>query len=137
MRKAGLFALLVVAGCVSNHPVVRPLRPLEIATAPYQALATTTLTGTLMYEGGCLLFRDEESGTIFLPVFPTGSSFNGNALLFHLPGKGEQWLAVTQELLIYGHPIQWQDLVTPVYEPMQRQCGAYAPFFVANVRPAN
>ena len=137
MRKAGLFALLVVAGCVSNHPVVRPRRPLEIATAPYQALATTTLTGTLMYEGGCLLFRDEESGTIFLPVFPTGSSFNGNALLFHLPGKGEQWLAVTQELLIYGHPIQWQDLVTPVYEPMQRQCGAYAPFFVANVRPAN
>ena len=137
MRKAGLFALLVVAGCVSNHPVVRPLRPLENATAPYQTLATTTLTGTLMYEGGCLLFRDEESGTIFLPVFPTGSSFNGNALLFHLPGKGEQWLAVTQELLIYGHPIQWQDLVTPVYEPMQRQCGAYAPFFVANVRPAN
>jgi hypothetical protein len=137
MRKAGLLALLVLAGCVSNHPGVRPLRPLEIATAPYQPLATTNLTGTLMYEGGCLLFRGEESGTLFLPVFPAGSSFNGNALLFHLPGKGDQWLAVAQELLIYGHPIEWQALGSSLYEPMLRQCGAYAPFFVANVRPAN
>lgn len=137
MGKAGLLALLLLAGCVNNHPAVRPLRPLEIATAPYQPLATKTVSGSLMYEGGCLLFRDEETGSLLMPVLPAGSSFNGNALLFHLPGKADQWLAVAQELLITGQPMEWQALGDPAYEPIHRQCGAYAPFFVSNVRPAN
>lgn len=137
MRKAGLLGILMLAGCANNHPAVRPLRPLEIPTAPYQPVAATTLTGSLMYEGGCLLFRDEESGSLMMPVLPSGSSFNGNALLFHLPGKADQWVAIAQELLIYGQPMQWQALTAPIYQPVQRQCGAYAPFFVSNVRPAN
>ena len=137
MRRAGLVAIVMLAGCVSNHLAVRPLRPLEIATAPYQPLATTALSGSFMYEGGCLLFRDEESGSLLMPVLPSGSSFNGNALLFHLPGKADQWLAVSQEVLIYGQPIQRQALIAPTYAPIEQQCGAYAPFFVNHVRPAN
>jgi hypothetical protein len=137
MRRAGLVAIVMLAGCVSNHLAVRPLRPLEIATAPYQPLATTALTGSFMYEGGCLLFRDDESGSLLMPVLPSGSSFNGNALLFHLPGKADQWLAVSQEVLIYGQPIQRQALIAPTYAPIEQQCGAYAPFFVNHVRPAN
>ncbi|MGE5563544.1 MAG: hypothetical protein ACM3ZV_09580 [Bacillota bacterium] len=122
---------------MSQHPAVRPLRPLEIATAPYHDVATTALTGTLMYEGGCLLFRDEDSRAILMPVWPAGSSFNGTALLYHLPGKADQWVAVGQEMLVYGQPLQWATLNSPVYQPAQHQCGAFAPFFVSAVRPAD
>jgi hypothetical protein len=137
MRRAGLIAFLLLCGCFNNHPAVRPLRPLEIATAPYHPMATTALTGTLLYEGNCLLFRDEQSGALLMPVWPAGSSFNGTALSYHLPGKADQWVAVAQELLLYGQPLRWQTLRAPVYEPFQRECGLYGPFFVTNVRPAD
>ena len=137
MRKAGVLAVLLLAGCMNNHPAVRPLRPLEIATAPYQPLATVALTGTLMYEGECLLFRDEHSGAILMPVWPDGSSFNGTALLYHLPGKADQWVAVTQEVLLSGQPIGWTTLGGTPYQAIHHQCGAYAPFFVSQVRPAD
>ena len=137
MRKVGLLAVLLLSGCFDNHPAVRPLRPLEIATAPYQPLATKALTGTLMYEGGCLLFRDDRGGTILMPVWPDGSSFNGTALLYHLPGKSDQWLVVSQEVLLSGQPTSWAALGAASYLPLRSQCGAYAPFFVSQVRPAD
>ena len=138
MRKAAVAAIGMLWGCsFNNHPAVRPLRPLEIPTAPYGPLATTALTGTLMYEGGCLLFRDEESGSILLPVWPAGSSFNGTALLYHLPGKADQWVAVSQEVMLSGQPLSWQALRGALYQPVQQQCGAYAPYFVTAVRPAD
>ena len=55
MRKTGMIALALLAGCVST-PGIRPLRPLEIPTAPYQEFVTSSLIGSLSYEGGCLLF---------------------------------------------------------------------------------
>jgi hypothetical protein len=137
MRKVGLLAFVVLSSCMANHPAVRPLRPLEIATAPYQPLVTTALTGTLMYEGDCLLFRDDHSGMILMPVWPSGSSFNGTALLYHLPGKSDQWVTVTQEVQLSGQPIGWTTLGGLPYQPLQRQCGAYQPFFVSQVRPAD
>jgi hypothetical protein len=137
MRKAVLTALLVLGGCVSNHPAIRPLRPLEIATAPYREVATTAMTGSLMYEGGCLLFHDDESGAIVMPVWPAGSTFNGTALLFHHPGKTDQRMAITQEFLIQGEPLPWATLGAAPYGPFQHQCGAYQPFFVSLVRPAD
>jgi hypothetical protein len=137
MRKVAFAAILVLTGCLSNHPAVRPLRPLEIATAPYQPLATTALSGSLMYEGGCLLFRDEPSGALLMPVWPAGSSFNGSALLYHLPGKADQWVALAQQALLYGQPLQWGTLAGAPYQPVHDQCGAYPPFFVTSVRPAN
>jgi hypothetical protein len=137
MRKAALVAILLLSGCVSDHPAIRPLRPLEIATAAYQPVATTALTGSLMYEGGCLLFRDEGSGALLMPVWPAGSSFNGTALLYHLPGKSDQWVAVSQEVMLYGQPLQWPTLSGVFYQPFQHQCGSYAPFFVSSVRPAD
>ena len=136
MRKAGLVVFMALSAC-THHPMVRPLRPLEIATAPYQDVATTALTGTLMYEGGCLLFRDEGSGAILMPVLPAGSSFNGTAISYHLPGKADQWVAVAEEVVLYGQPLQWRTLSGPDYQPVQNQCGAYPPYFVTRVRPAN
>jgi hypothetical protein len=138
MRKAGMFAILLLAGCVtSNEPKVRPLRPLEIATAPYQEVATVSMEGSLMYEGGCLLFHDDNTKALLMPVWPLGSSFNGTALLFHQPGKSDQWVAVNQEVLMSGQPQQWTAYGAPPYEPFQHQCGGYAPFYVSTVRPAD
>jgi hypothetical protein len=136
MRKAALVAILMLGGCFGRHGI-RPLRPLEIPTAPYQDVATTALTGSLMYEGGCLLFRDDESRAVVMPVWPAGSTFNGTAVSYHLPGKSDQWMAVAQEMLLYGQPLRWQTLGAPPYRPFRGQCGAYPPFFVTGVRPAN
>ena len=137
MRKAGLLAILLLAGCVSTEPKVRPLRPLEIATAPYQEVEEASMEGSLMYEGGCLLFHDEGSKALLMPVWPIGSSFNGTALLFHKPGKADQWVAVNQEILLSGQSQQWAAYGAPAYEPFQRQCGGYLPFFVSSVRPGD
>jgi hypothetical protein len=136
MRKAALLTTLALAGCL-EQPGIRPLRPLEIATAPYQPVATVALPGSLMYEGGCLIFRDEQSGTLMTPVLPAGSSFNGTALLFHLPGKADQWVAINQEVLLYGQPRDWAALPEMAYQAVEHQCGAFPPFFVTGARPAN
>jgi len=136
MRKAVLLTMLLLGGCL-EHQGIRPLRPLEIATAPYRPISTAALPGSLMYESGCLIFRDEQSGALMTPVVPTGSSFNGTALTFHLPGKADQLVAVHEEVLFYGEPLQWAALQGPPYDAIQHQCGAYGPFLVTGVRPAN
>lgn len=136
MRMAVLVAILALGACV-NRGGIRPLRPLEIPLAPYHGAAPEAITGTLMYEGGCLLFRDEQTRALLLPVWPSGSSFNGSALTFHLPGKTDQLLIVAQEAVLYGQHGGWPALAGPPYVPFQHQCGGYAPFFVANVRPAD
>jgi hypothetical protein len=136
MRKAGLTIAMLLGGCATTQSAVRPLRPLEIATAPYQQVAGAALTGSLMYEGGCLLFRDENSGALLLAVWPAGSTFNGTALLFHEPGKADQRVMVAEEIHIDGQPLEWAALSDPAYEPFQRVC-AYPPFFVSRVRPAD
>jgi hypothetical protein len=119
-----------------NQNGIRPLRPLQIATAPYHDLATTALAGSLMYEGDCLLFRSERNGMLLMPVWPSGSSFNGTAVLFHQPGRADQRLMITEEFLMEGQPLQWSALSAPEYLGFQRQCN-YPPFFVTSLRPAN
>jgi hypothetical protein len=137
MRKAGLLVMLLLAGCMSSQPRIRPLRPLEIATAPYREVATAATTGSLMYEGGCLLFHEEETGALVMPVWPSGSSFNGTAVLFHHPGKMDQRIVVAEEFQMAGEPLEWGALGNEAYQPIQHQCGAYSPFFVSAVRPAD
>jgi len=136
MRKAGLLIILALAGCTGPSGP-RPLRPLEIATAPYQEGATAHLTGSLMYEGECLLFREEDGGSILMPVWPIGSAFNGTAVVFHEPGKAEQRIMIAEEFLMSGRPAEWSALTAAYYQPVHRQCGTYRPFFVSDVRPAN
>lgn len=140
MHKAKLavavLAVTLPLGACVTHGGVRPLRPLEIATAPYQQVATTALTGSLMYEGHCLLFRDEASGALLLPVWPDGSTFNGTAVLFHQPGKADQRVMVAEEFRMDGQALQWTSLLGEAYAPFQREC-AMPPFFVSRVRPAD
>jgi hypothetical protein len=136
MRKAGLLILLALASCVPQ-PLIRPLKPMEIALAPYQDVVTAALTGSLMYENGCLLFRDEASKAYVMPIWPVGSTFNGTAVLFHQPGKTDQHILVTEEFVMEGRQLPWSRLSPTYYEPFQRQCGGAQPFFVASTRPSN
>ena len=136
MRKLTWMIALALAGC-AGHSTVRPLRPLEIATAPYRDFTATAMPGSLMYERGCLLFRDEQTRAILMPVWPSGSIFNGTAVVFHEPGKTDQRIMIAEETVLTGEPTQWTALDPAVFASLRQQCGAYQPFFVSSVRPAN
>lgn len=137
MRKAGFFLICtLLAGC-APRPLIRPLKPQEIALAPYHEVVTAALAGSLMYEGDCLLFRDEATKAYLMPVWPYGSTFNGTAVLFHQPGKAEQRIMVAEEFVMEGQPLEWPRLPQSYFVPFQRQCPGFQPFFVASVRPAD
>ena len=140
MSKVGIFLIcLVVAGC-APHPLIRPLKPQEIALASYQDVITASLAGSLMYEGDCLLFRDDATKSILLPVWPYGSTFNGTAVLFHHPGKADQRILVSEEFVMEGQTLEYARLpqvAQEYYAPFRAQCPGYQPFFVSSTRPAN
>ena len=133
MKHAILIAALLLTGCGS--PGVHPLRPLEIPTAPNGGVSTTALTGSLMFEGGCLLFRDDDKRFQLEPVWPVGSTFNGTSVIFHEPGRADQRIVVAEEFLMLGQPLQWSRITSPRVL-LQRRCGG-EPFAVLGVRPAN
>ena len=134
MKQASLISVLLLAGCVSHG--LHPLRPLEIPTAPYNGVATTALSGSLMYEAGCLLFRDDEKRFQLVPVWPMGSTFNGTSVIFHEPGHADQRIVVAEEFLMEGQPLLWSRVPGPRTVLHQRRCGG-EPFAVLGVRPAN
>ena len=135
MRNAALFGLMMLSGCMSSSHI-RPLRPLEIAAAPYQETVTASPTGSLMYEGGCLLFRDDATKGRLLPVWPLGSVFNGTSVIFHQPANADQRIVIGEEFVMEGQPLGWPALPSASYLPFRHQCGAQ-PFFVSRVRPAD
>jgi hypothetical protein len=123
-------------GCSASHGGVHPLRPQDLATGPYQSLATAAFNGSLMYEGGCLLFRDDENPVQLLPVWPYGSQFNGSLVTFHQPGKAEQRIVVGEEFQLEGQPVAWPALPQSTAAQFEGQCSSQ-PFAVSRVRPAN
>ncbi len=134
MRKFGLLLLLLLPGCASQG--FRPLKPFEIATAPYRFGEPRSVLGTLMYEGGCLLFRTEGDSRLLLPVWPTGTQFEESLVTFHEPGRTDQGVALGEEIQLETLPLDWAKLDSASYGPFHHQCGA-EPVFVAAVRPAN
>ena len=136
MRKAGLVVLPLLAGCAWAGHGIRPLRPLELATAPYEETVNAELTGSLMYEGNCLLFREDRTKARLLPVWPSGSIFNGTSVIFHEPGKIDQPVLIAQEFVMGGAVVPWAQLPPNIYAPFQAQCGA-EPFLVSEIRPAD
>ena len=137
MRKTGLALVCLLAGCTTvGHRGIRPLRPLELATAPYSDTVTEALTGSLMYEGGCLLFRDDASKGLLLPLWPPGSIFNGTSVIFHSPARADQPILIAQHFVMAGERQPWVALAPATYAPFQHQCVAQ-PFLVSEVRPAD
>lgn len=134
MKRIVLVSALFAGGCASHS--VHPLRPLEIATAPYHGISTEGLTGSLMYEGDCLLFREEGNHLQLMPVWPDGSTFNGTSVTFHEPGKAEQRIIVGEEFRMEGVPLHWADVPNPRASIFSQQC-AREPFAVLGVHPAN
>ena len=135
MRKAILIGLLLsLEACAST--AVRPLRPFEIATGPYRPSVKEQLVGSLMYEGGCLLFTNEDRSRQLLPIWPTGTLFEESMVTFHQPAKAEQRLVVGEEIRLDGEAADWPEVDSARYAPFRQQCGAQ-PFFVSAVTPAN
>lgn len=134
MRRIAFFLAALLVGCVSGGP--HPLRPLEIPTAPYNGIVTTGLTGTLLYEGGCLLFRDDAKRMQLVPVWPDGTIFNGTSVIFHEPGKADQRIVLGEEFLMQGQRVTWRNVPGPRTILHQQQCGGQ-PFMVLGIRPAN
>lgn len=134
MRKIGLLVLLMLQGCVSND--IRPLRPYELAVAPYHYGESEALVGSLMYEGGCLLFVTDDKSRQLLPVWPTGSTFEEQLITFHEPAKAEQRMILGEQIRLDGQLGDWTKLDDPQFAPFRQQCRA-EPFFVTAVRPAN
>ena len=134
MRRFGLLIALLLAGCASES--VRPLKPHEIATAPYRFGQAKPLLGALMYEGGCLLFRTDGDPAVLLPVWPTGTQFEESLVTFHEPGRVDQRVAVGEEVRLDTLPLDWAKLDLAGFQPFHHQCGA-EPVFVAGVTPAN
>lgn len=98
MRNWAVLALGLLAGCAAPNPAFAPLAPDSIPTLPYDPQVSAVLNGSLMYERGCLLFHDDGSGRLFLPVWPDGSSFNGAAVSLHLPSKADQPIVISEEV---------------------------------------
>jgi hypothetical protein len=134
MRKATLIVVLLLVSCAPQG--IRPLRPYELATAPYHSGEGESLVGSLMYEGGCLLFRSEDGTKQVLPVWPTGSIFQESLVTFHRPGKADQQVVVGQEILLTGQKAEWSSLDAATYDRFHHQCGSQ-PFFVTAIAPAN
>jgi len=130
-----LIPILMLDACMKTT-AIRPLRPLEIALAPYLDDASAQLTGSFMYEGDCLLFRDEESRKIYHAIWPVGTVFNGTSVIYHLPAKSDSRVVLAEQVQISGRPLEWSWLDAEYYAPFRQQC-EFTPFFVSAVRPAN
>lgn len=134
MRSFALVLLVLLQGCATQG--VRPLKPYEIATAPYRFGETKPVLGSLMYEGGCLLFRTEGDSGVLVPVWPAGTRFEESLVTFHEPGRAEQRLALGEEVVLHALPLEWAKLDADRFQPFKHQCGG-EPIFVADVTPAN
>lgn len=138
MRKLSfVLAALALSACVgSGESGNRPLRPYEIATDTYRSGGTQSFVGSLMYEGGCLLFEGEKNSARVLPVWPNGTRFEESVVTFHQPAKSDQLVPIAGELRIDGWAADWSRLDPHRFAPFRRQCGGI-PFFVSSVAPAN
>jgi hypothetical protein len=135
MRNAVLIGvMLCLEACASSG--VRSLRPFEIATGVYHPAVKDQLVGSLMYEGGCLLFANEDRTRQFLPIWPDGTLFEEQMVTFHQPAKAEQRLVVGEEIRLDGEAVDWSRVDAARYAPFRQQCAA-DPFFVSAVAPAN
>jgi len=134
VKKAYFLPLLLLAGCASDG--IEPLQPLEIPTAPYSGTVSASVTGSLMYEGGCLLFRDDDNRLQLLPIWPDRTTFDGTSVIFHEPGRSDQRVLISEEILLQGRPLEWSEIPGPRTALHHQKCNR-RPFLVLGVRPAN
>ena len=136
MRKIGLIVVTLLEGCMVSSGIC-PLRPREIASAPYHEGGRESFVGSLMYEGGCLLFDGENGSPRLLPIWPIGTKFEELLVTFHQPAKSDQRLVIGEEIRLDGEPTDGSALDPRIFAPFQQQCGRAKPFFVSGLAPAN
>lgn len=136
MRMTALIAFLTLPACVSSGGV-RALHDYEIAIGPYHERPARSFVGSLMYEGGCLVFDGENGAVRALPIWPGGSRLEESLLTFHRPAKDDQRVAINEEIRLDGVPADWRQLDPATFAPFRQQCGWAKPFFVSGLAPAN
>jgi len=137
MRHAGLVSILLLQACVSSSSGPRALHPYEIAIGTYYEQGTRSFVGSLMYEGGCLVFDGERGSPRLLPIWPSGTRFEESLVTFHQPAKSDQRIAIAEEVRVDGRPTEWAELDPATFAPFQHQCGWAKPFYVSGLAPAN
>lgn len=135
MRRFALALPLLLVAC-AHHNSVRPLRPQELAVSPYDGIISARAEGSLAFEDGCLLFREDGTNARLFPIWPVGTIFNGTSVIFHEPAKAEQPVLLAQQFLMQGRTVDWSRLDPRTYAPFEHQCGGQ-PFLVSGVTPAN
>ena len=94
------------------------------------------MEGRLVSKDGCLLLAANRHGRDLqlLPVWPTGSRYNGVAVVPSLPGAAETSFVVGADVKVEGGGPDWSDLPTnfDYLLPWRDKCGA-RPFFVSAV----
>ena len=137
MRRVFIVAVLLLDACVSVSNVPRPLQPNEIAIGPYHEQSTRNFVGSLMYEGGCLVFNGDNGAQRLLPIWPAGTHLEESLITFHRPAKTDQRIAIAEEIRLDGRPAEWTELDPAIFAPFEHQCGWAQPFFVSGLAPAN
>ena len=126
-----ILAATALAACMSTVRSVGSDESRAIPTYPGSEITVSSRTGHFTYDGSCLLFRDQ-LGRFYLPVFVTGSSFDGRVVKSVQRGR-IQTLKIGQRLTIGGNVQQWAD-VPPAssIRNFQASCRA-TPFLISNI----
>ncbi len=133
MRKLANAAALVVGACAvpaspgpvaSNH---------ALPTAPHSHVVTSEWRGRLELRGNCLVFQTMDPRRAYLPIFPTGSRFDGRTVAVVIPGQSERAISLGSRVTLAGWGNDWENLPSSMNLSSHQKC-LLQPFFVVAAR---
>lgn len=135
MRKFALpLAYVGLIACVQTA-----LNPTNVAAAvaipthPNGDIITTSIAGSLVRRDDCLLFYGSRTARYFLPIWPVGSRFDGNAVAVPTAHGGEKIIVAGRRFTLSGSTGDWTNIRDPDLKAFERRCSV-TPFFVADVQ---
>lgn len=139
MRKiiGAWFAALAIGACAPRPQQVMAAQ--AIPMAPHNEIITIGIEGRLVKKNSCLLLsrRWRAREVDYLLIWPSGSRFNGSAIVAANPFGEERAVLVGEDVEIEGNSPDWPDLPN-MYDYLlgwRERCGG-RPFFVSAIRPA-
>lgn len=124
---------LLSAGCTTYGQSAEVSRTsVTIPTFPGSDIVVSTRTGRLSSDGQCLLFKDD-AGRVYLPVFRSGSSYDGRAVTL-VSRESTRRVSLGTRLTLEGNVQQWADVPqTSSIRAFQSACRA-TPFLVSMIK---
>lgn len=133
MRKLASGAALFVGACAVPLDPGSVLSSEALPTAPHSAVVTSEWRGQLEVRGDCLVFQALDRRRAYLPIFPTGSRFDGRAVAIAIPDEPERAIPLGRRVTLAGSGNDWQNVPTSMNLSSYRRC-LLQPFFVVAVR---